>query len=496
MRCLLINPTLDGETLTQHLGVTSIASFINHLGNHRCDILDFGFRRKNWKDYLRVKLDQKYDVVGITIATPNLISAKHIVEAIRENSSREPMRIITGGPHCSIMPEQVFQELDINALVIGEGEHALQEYLDALSSNRNLNTIQGLWYKDGSQVVKNSVRSANPHLESLPRLNWDLWEDIDKQLKIFGLLSFYGVRGCPHKCSYCSSETLCKQIPGNFRYIDPEVYVEQIKETWYQFRNRGMEVAWLWDQVFTYNQEWFEGFIRNYQKAGLHSQLPFSIYARADELNQKTAQILSKNGCINVRIGFESGNDYIRKEIYNKHISKEQIFQAVDICHKNGIGITGYFILGGPGDNYETMNDTYELVKKIKIDVPTFYVYKPLPGTRAVKLLEEMGGTVKDLWKHRVVDIRFGGMVSTPYLKPEQVERYQYRCILRFIPFLILKQVKFWNLNYLPLLLKYIRETREYKLPLIDVYRNFTYKMQVNTQIKRMRWRNARHFSD
>ena len=133
-----------------------------------------------------------------------------------------------------------------------------------------------------------------------------------------------------------------------------------------------------------------------------------------------------------IRVGIESGSDYIRNEIFEKNVSKKQIYDAVRFCKKEGIAVIGYFILGCPGETWKTMNKSYEMAKELDMDVTSFGTYKPVPGTIAYDKLLELGGKVyEDKWKNGF-NILVGSLVDTPYLSTKEVEKFHSRMLLEF----------------------------------------------------------------
>ena len=469
---MLINPTLQGETFSQHLGLTSLASYLNARTPHRSSIIDFAFHRKQWRVYLREKIGREApDVFGITLSTPNRFAVKTIAEELRQYGRP----IVCGGPGATILPEETMKTIPVDLLCRGEGEFTMAEYLDCLEAKGCPDGIAGLWVRKGDTIIKNPPRPVNQAIDDLPYLDWTLWEDIDDMLSAYRILSFQGVRGCPHDCTYCSAVALREALPGFVRECDPERYVRHIEHQWRILGRRGFCVAWMWDQVFTTNSQWLARFAEEYTRSGLAGKLPYSVYARADELDQERAKLLADSGCIVVRIGFETGDHYMRHEIYEKKISDAAYEAAVRLCHQFDMAVTGYFMLGGPGETRASVANSYRLVRRLHLDVPTFYVYKPLPRTKALEKLAAMGGYIDDLWNTRVMDIRFGGMVHTPYLSPRQVERYQWKFIISFIPPVIFRQMLRWRLRYFAELFRYFRRNIGRGTPLLDLCRNFTY---------------------
>ncbi|MCL6451003.1 MAG: B12-binding domain-containing radical SAM protein, partial [Acetobacteraceae bacterium] len=489
MKVLLVNPTLRGEIFTQHLGLTYVASYVNARTPHRAAILDFAFRRRQWQQHLKARLEREQpDLVGITVTAPNISSVKKIIGEVRSLHPRLP--ILLGGTLVTVLPEEAAR-LGPDMLCVGEGEMTLADLLDDMAAGRDGSAVPGIRLVSGGRPGPGGPRPVNQALDDLPFLDWDLWEDIDVHLKVYGMLSFYGTRGCPYDCSYCSAHAIREKLPGHFRLCGPSRYVDHLQYQWNRYRGRGLKVAWLWDQVFTYSGEWLGQFAEEYRRRGMDRLLPYSIYARADELDEERVRLLKESGCVVVRIGFESGDERILNDVYRKETTLESYYRAAELLRKAGISLTGYYILGGPGETLETVKRTFELARRVDADTPTFYVYKPLPATRALETLKALGGSVVDLWPKKVVDIRFGGMVYTPHLTPRQVERLQTRFILYFIPRLVLKQMRIWKLKYFTRLISYWRLNRRYGLGLVDILRNYTYMTGIEMQMDR-RFRRAR----
>ena len=62
---------------------------------------------------------------------------------------------------------------------------------------------------------------------------------------------------------------------------------------------------------------------------------------------------------------------------YRKRITKDQIRKVVALGKKYGVGFTAFFILGGPGENRDTINETIDLARELDANRSAFFVYKP-----------------------------------------------------------------------------------------------------------------------
>jgi radical SAM superfamily enzyme YgiQ (UPF0313 family) len=89
----------------------------------------------------------------------------------------------------------------------------------------------------------------------------------------------------------------------------------------------------------------------------------------------------------NLTLGIEAGSERLRKVI-NKNLTREQIFNAVDIAHKNGLkGLKFYGMLGLPTETYDDINEMIKLAKELKAKYKGFDItfgvstFVPKPNT-------------------------------------------------------------------------------------------------------------------
>jgi len=466
MRVSLINPNLSGDVSILDIGLTYLATYLSERANHPTQIIDFTFHRKNWEKHLHKKIQEfKPDVVGITCTSLYLGYIKSIAKEIKKQYG---LPIICGGYHASLNPEQMIQWEEMDAVCIGDGEYTMTEYIEALEKKKPFEGIKGLWVKSNGEVIENPLRERIADIDSLPVSNYDLWEDIDQYLYFNQLLYFMGCRGCPYNCTYCSEYPIKITIPGkHFRKRDPRKYAQEIKHQWEKYKNRNMHLAHTFDPVFTLDREWVKDFCDEYIKLGLSDKLPFSFFTRGDLIDEEKIQMAAKAGGKLARIGFESGNPHILQDIYEKKITNDQYKEAVRLCKKYGFAITGYYILGGPGEDKNTLNDTFNLAKELDVSRPVFFIYQPLPKTKSIEKLYQLGGKI-DAKKFQHIDsLHHASAVSTKGLKPIDIQLFQYKCFLYFIVGrrffrLLLKQKFKLILNFI----KYFIHAKKHNIPL------------------------------
>lgn len=90
----------------------------------------------------------------------------------------------------------------------------------------------------------------------------------------------------------------------------------------------------------------------------------FWIYTRPDLVNQKSAFLFKKMGVKLVYLGLESGSGVLLKNA-NKHCNTSDIVNSIKVLEKFNINIIGTYVLGLPGENKKTLNQTIEFTEEI-----------------------------------------------------------------------------------------------------------------------------------
>ena len=475
MKISVISPNLSGCCSILDIGVTALATYVNERTPHKANVLDYTFRRTKWKEYLREQLNAfKPDVIGITTTSLFMNYVRMTIAEIRSVYSQS-VPIVLGGYHTTLNPQSAIMEKGVDAVILGEGEYTLHEYLDALGNGRPLEGIRGLWYKDRGRVVENEKRPWIEDIDSLPIPDYDLWEDLDKYFYFISQLWFMGTRGCPCKCTNCSEHPMSLAVPGKrFRVRDPRGYVHEIKHQWLKYRDRGFRMAHPFDAIFTANEGWVKDFCDEYRKQGLAGQLPFSVFTHGATSQENKVRMLAEAGCREIRIGVECGNERIRNEIYEKHATNEQIRQAFRSFHAHGLVVIAYNMLGGPTETRETMWETYRFNRELDPNKPIFFIFRPLPGTEIIGRCKGLGEEIDGAaMSHDIDTLHWGAALFSKDRSQRYVEYFQLRCFLYFVPCRIFRLIRRSKHRFFINLVRYLWQGRKNRLEMKIVFAYF-----------------------
>jgi tetratricopeptide (TPR) repeat protein len=111
-------------------------------------------------------------------------------------------------------------------------------------------------------------------------------------------------------------------------------------------------------------------------------------------------------GCVQISYGVESGSERIRR-LLRKDIGTKQIERAFALTTANGILARAYFIYGAPTESWKTIEQSLELIRRIRPLSAIFYIMTLFPGTALYNDFKERTGIDDDIWLQRIEDILY-----------------------------------------------------------------------------------------
>lgn len=376
MRVALISPVWKVENPYPPLGLAYIGALLERDNNVvRIFDLTLGPERP-FEEKIEEIATFSPEIAGISAMSHNYADALKIARSLK---SKIDISIVFGGPHPTIMPEEVLSNEHVDFVVIGEGEEIFQKICRNLR-NKKFHGIDGLCYKENGKIIIQPKINFIDDLDSLPfparhllKLdNYELRDDFGNRM-----LTFISSRGCPYRCTYCY-----KGLFGRtYRQRSPENIVEEIK---YCTEKLNCSSFYFIDDLFTLDSKRIEQLTEAIRKEDLN--IRWQCLARVNNATWRMFTQMKASGCYKVHFGIESGNQDILNKV-KKGITLGQARSAVRYCKEAGIRTKGYFMLGMPGDTVETMQDTLDFANELELDDIMFSITTPFPGT-------ELWGTI------------------------------------------------------------------------------------------------------
>lgn len=377
MKALLIVPNIKSFDAMPSVSVACLKGFINEKTSHDAKIIDFAFHKKDWKNYLTDQInEEKPDLIGFTVLSFNFPEALEIAQYIKEKFS---IKIIFGGVHVILSPQGVIEKDEVDIVCTGEGEFVLKELLDRSLDCKN---IKGIWYKQNGKIIKNNNRRLIENLDDLPFSDFKDFE----LTKYFTLnhnhLPIMASRGCPYNCTFCGNHALKEKLEGKYvRFRTVDRVIEEIELRVKQFYNNGFKYLYFFDDTFILNKNFINEFCKKFKKKGFHRNIKWTSNVRANLVTDDIIKTMKGAGCYEVRMGVESGNDFIRNNVYNRKMTNEQLVNAFKIIKKYNMELRLDFIIGAPYETIDMMNESFNLAKQSGADQVFFSRLYPFPGT-------------------------------------------------------------------------------------------------------------------
>jgi len=327
-------------------------------------------------------LEFRPDVVGLQSYSFFHNKARRAAAVVK--SSLPDAKIVIGGPHASGLPHSVLsEEPAFDFGFSGEAEIGFPALLRLLTGDgTDERTIPGLIWRDGGTINANPQQSVKD-LDLLPFPAWDKMDVKGYPHHAHGVFApgFPVVpmaysRGCNYNCSYCAARTISG--PG-VRYRSPE---NMIKEIEYVYCELGVKVASFVDQNLTANREAAMRLCYGLIKSGFNLKwyCPNGVYL--DSLDDELLEKMSAAGCESIAVGIESASSGSLKSLGRKALDLKDVREKLLMIKKRGIGVTGNFMFGLPGEDEKDFRNTFSAALKLPLDRAQFAFFAPFPGTR------------------------------------------------------------------------------------------------------------------
>jgi len=384
MKVLLINPPIDNMITTNiptyvdeergyspPLGIMYVASYAEKHTDHKIEILDMLAEEIRYNKLKNEIKKRKPDVVGITTTTFTLIDAMITAKIIKDVS--KDIKIVLGGPHVNIYPEETINRPEVDFLVLGEGEIAFTELLQNIESYKALKKIKGIVFKHNGKTINTEERGLIENLDVLPFPARHLTK-IDRYNSLLAkrapVTTMMTSRGCPYKCLFCDRPHLGKR----FRARSAKNVVDEMEEC----VNRGIHEFLLYDDTSTIDRQRVIDICDLIIERGL--DVGWDIRARVNTVDMEMLRMLKRAGCERIHYGVESANPRILK-ILRKGITLRQVEKAFKMTKEVGIDILAYFMIGSPTETREEIMNTIKYAKKLQPDYVHFSITTPFPAT-------------------------------------------------------------------------------------------------------------------
>ncbi len=404
--------------LAPPLGMVYLAALLRGK-RYEVKFIDANILNLSKEQIIRELNDFGPDYVLYNGITDNLQDTISWIKEIKKEYNKP---VIIGGPHMEIYPRETLTHKCLDYGVIGDGWETLPELLDALEHKKDLTKIKGLVFRDNGKVIITEERSKTVSLEDVPFPARDLLpnEKYDTILsKARPITIMITALGCPFNCTYCCTDT-------NLRARSADHIVAEVEEC---INKYGIKEIEFYDETFTVNKKKMTRFLDLVEEKGL--KFYWSIRTRVDCVDKDLLVRMSRNGCIRINFGIESGDEDVLKAI-NRNMSIDTIREAVRWSKEADIMTFGFFMIGLPQDSKESIEKTLTLMLELDLDFMQLNKFTMLPNSKIYDDYKKETG--KDFWREYTLGNVTLDNFKRDYLKitEEELDKYLERGYRKF----------------------------------------------------------------
>ena len=311
-------------------------------------------------------IDAKASVVGVsTMFLHEWPTVRELCSTIKQR--RPDIHLVVGGENATAFHRWMLQQSDaIDCCVLGEGEATMVELVERLSAGHSLDGLEGIATRPDRRDASSGVgvlpkRMTRAQLaDHAARPAWDLvpldryWE----HYPFFGVhrgrsIEVLGTRGCPYRCSFCSSPQM-----WTTRYVTraPEDVADEIEDYVKRFGVRNVNFV---DLTAATNRRWTLALCDEIEARGLDLTWQLPVGTRIEAIDREVLGRLRATGCRNITFAPESGSDRLLT-IMDKRVDLDHVLEAVAEAEELGLNATINVLIGHP---HETWRDLWKSVR-------------------------------------------------------------------------------------------------------------------------------------
>lgn len=440
MRVLLIKPSNLSDHIQPSLGLGYLAAQIRD--DHEVLIVDCIKEHLPGPQLLPILKEFQPDVVGSQCYSMDLPMLKPVLETVK-HFNRHIVTIV-GGAHPTAAPDHTMNYFGrdlLDFVFVGEGEIGFPLFLQELErpAGPHFENVPGLGWKQEGRLQTNPTAQV----QELDRLGMPAWDLIMPETypfsphgvvcRNFPIAPIMATRGCPYMCTFCSSANT-KLRKRSVDLVLDEVRLLQ--------KRHGIREFHMVDDNFTLDMDYAKEFCRALIHHNIKATWATPNGVRLERLDKSLLQLMKQAGFYSLSVGIESGSDRVRikmKKGSNLNKVRKDLQMVKEV---GGIDVTGFFILGFPGETFEDIEKTIAFANELPIQRATFHSFIPLPGTEVWQQMEQSGELDRTDWERYFY---WAGAYVPQGLTRHELRRLHRKAFLSFYlrPGILLQNMKF-----------------------------------------------------
>lgn len=298
--------------------------------------------------------------------------------------------IIVGGSGFSILPERILQNLEADYGIFGGGEEVLPLLVKyVFQGEGDIHQIPHLVYQQGDIIRRNPCLPYQKRLPQVKRGYLDYHLYFRPGFENFpGFASVETKRGCPHSCIYCVEPEIKGQ---KVRIKDPEDVSKEID--W--FVEKGISYFFLADSEFNTDCDAALSLLKYWKVKEYSRKIKWIAYATPSNFSEELAQLLPESGNLCTMIDFGHICNSMLSTL-GKSYTSDDVKDTLKACEKYRVPFRGSLILGGPGENRETIKEAITFFKEVNCKIFVVLGIRVFPHTPLGEMIKRSGPLIEN----------------------------------------------------------------------------------------------------
>ncbi len=349
------------------LGMAVLAAALSAKG-HRVRQYDFLVTNQSERPLQETLIEFEPDYIGISLRNIDNVDSftsedawyvsrdRRLLELVRQASAAP---VILGGPAFSLLPEELLEYLGADFGVVGEGEQALCDLIEAREKG---NSFPRIVHRSSSPVAGAGIRGS-------------LWERsfVEFYLRESGMLGVQTKRGCPYDCVYCTYP----QLEG--RKCRPRDIGDVLDEIGQLQRDYGVNTLFFTDSVFNDSGGTYLCVAEGLLARGL--EVRWSAFFRPHGIDSTELKLLKRSGLYALEAGTDASSDETLRGL-GKSFGFDDVVSFNQACSELDLPIAHYILFGGPEETSGTLKEGLRNLDRLENSVVfAFSGIRVLPKT-------------------------------------------------------------------------------------------------------------------
>ncbi len=393
MNIVFVYPNFPSRGVALHypLGLTTVATIARDLG-HKIKIVDLNLDKIS---LLLESIKDSYAVCYSGMVT-NFNSIIDLNQRIK--TAYPDLLQIVGGPITLVLKKELLLKGNFNFISRGSGEFTMPAILDMISGKLLVNV--SVEKEKNTQIItaegdfkETYLNSAFPDITLLKYKRYTNDEYLFRFLPEGYCANLETSRGCPYQCTFCDKSVWGKRWVGRSAQ-------DIAKQMFYLYEKLNINKFHIADDLFIFNKKRVVELCK--LLSPLHSKIAWYCNARANLADREIFRSLRKAGCRVVSMGIESGSQHILNNV-RKGTTPDMVQEAVMEAREAGMEVHGNFMIGLPGEDKNSLQETYNLLKALDLQSITFSIATPFPNTELYEWAKKEGRITHD-YNYNIAD--------------------------------------------------------------------------------------------